>query len=118
MRIVLVSSTIDSASSTIKHCLCNLIAWEPFGEFLNNPVYHHPTIVDLYLLTINDRKITHDNLDNEIKTQLGITPDLMIFLSRHTSQMGKPSLTVHPIGNYGPADYGGKPQTLVPSAPN
>jgi D-aminoacyl-tRNA deacylase len=31
-----------------------------------------------------------------------------VFLSRHKAASGRPSLTVHPIGNWGAADYGGK----------
>lgn len=71
----------------------------------------------MIILTINDRKILHENIDKEIKEELGITPELVIFISRHTSKTGEPTLTVHPIGNYGKAEFGGKGRTLVKSAP-
>ena len=36
-----------------------------------------------------------------------------IFLSRHSARSLRPSFTVHPIGNFGKADFGGKINTLV-----
>lgn len=38
------------------------------------------------------------------------------FLSRHRAESGHPSLTVHPVGNHGPNDLGGKPRHLPPAA--
>ena len=117
MTTVLISSTTDTASTNIKTCLLHQSSWQAKETFLHEPAYHHTTIHDLLLVTIPDNKITHEHLDSELHDALGITPKLMIFLSRHRSKTGKPSLTVHPIGNYGPAEFGGKPQTLIPSAP-
>lgn len=37
-----------------------------------------------------------------------------IFLSRHRAKSLRPSFTVHPIGNYGQALFGGEPGTLAP----
>lgn len=48
-----------------------------------------------------------------IYTDQEIDTDLIVYLSRHKAKSGKPSLTVHPIGNYGKADFGGKDHTLV-----
>jgi len=39
--------------------------------------------------------------------------DFFIFASTHTSKTGKPCLTVHPIGNWGVAELGGRSNTLV-----
>ncbi|MFW9902983.1 MAG: D-aminoacyl-tRNA deacylase [Candidatus Thorarchaeota archaeon] len=39
--------------------------------------------------------------------------DTIIYLSRHSAQSLRPSLTVHPIGNFGIAEFGGKDNTLV-----
>ncbi|MFX1516688.1 MAG: D-aminoacyl-tRNA deacylase [Promethearchaeota archaeon] len=36
-----------------------------------------------------------------------------IYLSRHSARSLRPSLTVHPIGNFGPAEFGGRDATLV-----
>jgi len=72
---------------------------------------------DVIIVTIEDRKIFHENLDEEIKDEMGLKPELAIFISRHTSKTGEPTLTVHPIGNYGKAEFGGKSRTLVKSSP-
>ncbi len=37
----------------------------------------------------------------------------VIYLSRHSAQSLRPSLTVHPIGNFGTAEFGGRDDTLV-----
>jgi len=42
-----------------------------------------------------------------------LTPDLIIFASRHTSKTARPAFLVHSTGNWGKnADFGGKPQDL------
>lgn len=38
--------------------------------------------------------------------------EFLVFLSRHKSEAGKPSLTVHSTGNFGKAEYGGNPHQL------
>ena len=85
--------------------------------FSEHPVYRFTPNHDIYLITISDRKIFHNHLDREITTQLQLNPTQLIVLSRHRSQKATPSLTVHPVGNYGDAELGGLPQKLVPSSP-
>lgn len=72
---------------------------------------------DIIIATINDRKINHEFLDEEIEKKLNVKLTHAIFISRHTSKTGNPTLTVHPIGNYGLAEFGGKEKTLVESSP-
>ncbi|MBN1861182.1 MAG: D-aminoacyl-tRNA deacylase [Candidatus Thermoplasmatota archaeon] len=72
---------------------------------------------NLVIVTIPDKKIRHENIDIEVQTHLHLDPRITIFLSRHRSKMGEPTLTVHPIGNFGDAEFGGQPRTLVPAAP-
>jgi len=72
---------------------------------------------NVILVTINDSKIRHENLDVEVEDKLDIKLKQVIFLSRHRSKTGKPTLTTHPIGNYGNAEFGGKSKTLIPSSP-
>jgi len=38
-----------------------------------------------------------------------------VVASRHWARSGKPSLTVHPTGNFGKAMYGGRPRELQPT---
>jgi len=45
-------------------------------------------------------------------------PDIVMYLSRHQSVSGNKSLTVHPIGNFSKAEYGGRERTLVPATPH
>jgi len=117
MTVLLVSSSEDPASTNMKNSLLEQTTWEEQGTFCNAPVYHHTSLNNLILVTIPDKKIRHENIDVEVHDQLNIDPKLAIFLSRHRSKMGDPTLTVHPIGNYGDAEFGGRPKTLIPAAP-
>lgn len=117
MVVFVISSTIDPASTTIKRCLLENAKWEEVCSFQNLPVFSLTSAQDIYLLSISDRKITHEHLDKEIQKNLGISPTQFIYISRHTSETGQPSLTVHPIGNYGTAEFGGQSNKLVVSSP-
>lgn len=44
--------------------------------------------------------------------------DYMVVASRHWAKSGRPSLTVHPTGNFGKAMYGGRNRELQLTAPN
>ena len=68
-------------------------------------------------MTIPDEHLYHDGIDGAVAEALGERPDVVLFASRHQSAAGRPSLTTHPIGNFGSADYGGRAGTLPPSAP-
>ncbi len=71
-----------------------------FGDF---PVYRYGKID---LIVIDTLHIYADWLEHEYPS------DLYVFLSRHTSESGKPALTVHPTGNPADAMYGGISRTL------
>jgi D-aminoacyl-tRNA deacylase len=116
MTILIIASKIDPASINIKKALLKKSNWKKIDTFNNNSVYKNQ-INNLLLVTINDQKIMHDNIDIEVIKDLGIKPKLAIFISRHTSITGKPSLTVHPIGNYGKALFGGCDKTIIKSSP-
>jgi D-aminoacyl-tRNA deacylase len=52
-------------------------------------------------------------LENLKIGETNLTPDLIIFASRHTSKTARPAFLVHTTGNWGNnADFGGKPQDL------
>jgi D-aminoacyl-tRNA deacylase len=61
----------------------------------------------LELVFINELHIYAETIQ-ELKT------DSVIFATTHKSEKGTASLTVHPIGNFGKAELGGKDKTLVP----
>ncbi|MFH1014123.1 MAG: D-aminoacyl-tRNA deacylase, partial [Thermoplasmatota archaeon] len=117
MTVLIISSKEDPVSTNIKNSLLEQTTWEEHGTFYNTPVFRHASMNDLVIVTIPDKKIRHENIDTEVFEQLHIEPRIAIFLSRHRSKMGEPTLTVHPIGNYGDAKFGGKPKTLIPAAP-
>jgi len=117
MTVLIISSTEDPASTHIKNSLLEQTTWEEQGMFYQTPVFRHSSMKNLIMVTIPDKKIRHEHIDTEVHEQLHITPKIAIFLSRHRSKTGEPTLTVHPIGNFGEAQFGGQPKTLIPTAP-
>ncbi len=67
-----------------------------------------------YLAGFPEDSIYMEFLD-EVFGGLGVSAYLV--LSRHASRSGRPSLTVHSTGNYGEAEYGGRPRELGWSNP-
>jgi len=118
MTVLIISSTEDPAGTNIKNSLLSQSSWDEIDTFNNQPVYRHAKMKDIVIITIQDRTIRHENIDKEAKEKLGIKPKQVIFISRHRSKTGEPTLTTHPIGNYGNATtFGGKTKTLVKSSP-
>ncbi len=117
MSLVIISSLDDFASTNIKENLIKKSKWKSFSKFYNEKVLQNSKFNDVYLLTIPEKKIYHENIDKEISEKLNIEPKQAIFISKHTSKMKKPSLTVHPLGNFADAKFGGKKRTLVESSP-
>lgn len=105
---------MDHAS---KNILDNLLQddWEKIAEYQDNPVCRKG---DFISATIEKHHIYEDNLDKKLSKELSLKFDLVIFISKHASEAGINSLTVHPIGNLGEAKFGGKDGELVPSAPH
>ena len=96
--ILLVSSNKDIASQTIKQqILKHYIFHETTETFEHNPVY---------TADVNEKKVTLITLNEESVTAQDLPekfPDakLIVFISRHSSQSAKPTLTVHTPGNFG-----------------
>ncbi len=113
MRLI-VSSTQDEAS---KNILSQLIEsdWEECDRWHKNPVYERK---DDLLITIDQRHIYFDDIDKKIENYTGLIFDEVVYVSKHSSEAGVDSLTVHPIGNFGEAKYGGKDGKLVPASPH
>jgi D-aminoacyl-tRNA deacylase len=112
---LLVCSTEDVASKNIKARLMEEAAWTEKGEYAGSPVLRRGTDV---MITIPELHLRADNIDQSAFQALGEKADTMVFLSRHRAESRIPTLTVHPIGNFGKADYGGREGTLVPAAPD
>ncbi len=113
MRLI-VSSTQDEASKNILSKLLEL-DWKELDRWRENPVYKRE---DDLIVTIDKRHIYFDEIDKKIERYLGVELDEVIYISKHSSEAGVDSLTVHPIGNFGEAKYGGKEGRLVPSSPH
>ncbi|TLZ57963.1 MAG: transposase [Methanobacteriota archaeon] len=110
----LVASEGDEAGLRQREELLRLASWtreEPFG---GREAWR---IRDMILLTIPEVHLYRDHLDRDLESSFDEQVDLVVYLSKHRSESGRPSLTVHPIGNSGTAEFGGQPETLVPSAP-
>lgn len=117
IALLIVASNEDPASINIRSCLLEKAIWNEIDKFQGNSVFQLSNLKDVIIVTINDEKIFRENVDKEVENELGIKAKQLIFISRHTSKTGEPTLTVHPIGNYGRAEYGGKDRTLVKSSP-
>jgi len=114
MKLV-VRSDKDAASVNITDRLLALGGWEQRGQFEGAPVWIMPGAM---LVTIPVHHLFYDDIDDKVEKALGARPSLVIFASRHKSVSNMRTLTVHPIGNYGKAEMGGRDKTLVPAAPH
>jgi D-aminoacyl-tRNA deacylase len=110
----LVASEADEASRRQRDELLRLASWTADQPFGGREAWRYR---DLVLVTIGDHHLRRDHLDRDLEIAFNGPIDLVVYLSKHRSESGRPSLTVHPIGNPGPAEFGGQPGTLVPSAP-
>lgn len=111
---LLVSSDRDDASITIRRVLRSGWSWSTAGEVEGRTALRSG---DRVLVEIAPLHLDVNDLDDLVTHSLGIRPDTVVFLSKHRSASGTRSLTVHPIGNFGNAAFGGRAATLVPSAP-
>lgn len=112
--VLLISCGVDDASMNIRQHVLGWGDWEEAGSLWDAPLLGHPSGFLLALLP--DEHIFHETPDEEASAA-SISPSAIIFLSRHRSESGARSLTVHPLGNYGENRFGGRAGTLVPSAP-
>lgn len=116
MTTLIVSSTEDPASTNIKNHLLMNKGWQEKEEIFSHPVYWNKTINSL-LVTIDDKHILHNGIDKEVVDAFNVDLQQVIVVSRHRSKTGEPTLTTHPVGNFGEAKFGGKDRTFVESSP-
>jgi D-tyrosyl-tRNA(Tyr) deacylase len=107
--ILLVHSQLDIAGVNIaNYVLENYNFSETNNNFQNAPIYK---------AEINSKKFFSVTLEQETvysQNLLETFPDveLIVFLSRHRSKSGTPTLSVHTPGNVGAAELGGLPRQL------
>jgi len=111
---ILVASEADEASRNQREALLEGSGWDGDGSFEGRPSWRRG---DLRLVTIGEHHLYRDRLDRDLAARFGSAPELVVYLSMHRAGSGEASLTVHPIGNPRAAAFGGRPGTLVPSAP-
>ena len=114
MRLIITSQE-DIASMNIRKFLLQGWDWKAEGEFEGKPVLRH----DKFLMaTIPQIHLDRDNVDEEIENLSGRKFDVVIFASRHRAESKIPTLTIHPIGNYSKAEFGGIDERLVMASPH
>ena len=111
---VLVVNRADNASTNIRDRLLESGEWVDTGSRFRGHAMHqrgYDVMVEV------DGPVIHDEALSDDLERLEWPIAAVWFLSRHRAASGKPSLTVHPIGNPGEAKYGGRPGVFSPAAP-
>ena len=120
---LIISSEADTASINLRDRLLEMSKWKEDGEFDNKTIWK---LVNNYgkfckkgtrLITIEELHIFAEEIDKKWVNQTNLEIEHIVFLSRHKAASGRPSLTVHPIGNWGAADYGGKKGEISGATP-
>lgn len=110
---LIVASEPDVASMTIRESLLSIGEWKISGEFEGSPVYICKNFI---MVTLKRLHIYAENFDIEARNA-GIEFEKIIVLSRHKSETGIPTLTIHPVGNFSKAEFGGRDFDFAPAAP-
>lgn len=114
MKLVVTSSE-DPASMNIRARLLERSGWAERGTFEDHPVLARD---EFRMIQVDRIHLEEDYVDDRASKALGEPVDVVIFASRHRAESKIPTLTVHPIGNYASADFGGKPGTLCRTSPH
>ncbi len=104
MRLI-VTSQKDIAGSNVYERLARGFGFEEDGEFEGKPIYKKS---DVWLIATERGQVEAEHLDDFFN------PDYYVFASRHRSESGERTLTVHVTGNLTEkAEVGGKPKELA-----
>jgi D-aminoacyl-tRNA deacylase len=110
---VLVCNRSDTASVNLRDRVLEGGDWEATNRrFRGAGVWSQS---EALLVEVEGPAITDERLDADLRAMNLPLRDVW-FLSRHAAASGQPSLTAHPIGNPGPAKFGGQPGTFSPAA--
>jgi D-aminoacyl-tRNA deacylase len=105
---VLISSRTDPAGTNIFSCLVENFGFEKTEDYLNSsPIYRFQ---NLFLASMQGEIV---NERPELDARFASVDCVYVFLSRHRAESGIPSLTGHFTGNFGAADFGGKPKEIA-----
>ncbi|EMA60298.1 D-aminoacyl-tRNA deacylase [Halorubrum kocurii] len=127
--IAIVVSRADSASEHIGEHLLDLGDWERRddpsrpdadggGTYYRTDGFELRAFDDLHIDLADPAAAFggDESTDNAEETDADDTPEFLAFVSRHSGETGA-LLTAHVTGNFGPAPYGGEPETLARAAP-
>jgi D-aminoacyl-tRNA deacylase len=106
---LIVTSSEDNASMNIRARLLEKESWTEAGVFDTHPVLSHG---DFRMVQVDRIHLEEDFIDERFEKAHGPKPEAVVFASRHRAESRIPTLTVHPVGNYSSADFGGRPSTL------
>ena len=107
MKIAIINSKIDIAGCNIRRHLLKRLGRADINDDVRITFGNH----SLRFLETEEKLIYQNGLDKRTDC------DLIIFISRHSSQNPMPALTVHTTGNYGKAMLGGNDRELATAAP-
>ena len=112
--LLVVASAADEASLNIRDRLLESGSWTEVGAFDGSPAWRRG---DRLLVTIREHHLFVDDIDRKVGSALTAKPDAVVYVSKHRAASGQDSLTVHPIGNWQSAEFGGRPGEVVPASP-
>ncbi|MFW5916858.1 MAG: D-aminoacyl-tRNA deacylase [Halorubrum sp.] len=113
--IAIVVSRADSASEHIGEHLLDLADWERRDDPSRPDADGGGTYYRTDGFELREFDGLHIELDDPA-TAFSEPPEFLAFVSRHSGETGR-LLTAHVTGNFGPAPYGGEPETLSRAAP-
>ncbi len=107
--ILLVASNKDPAGLNIVRQVIDHYRFKVTDTtFQKNPVFHtEVNKKEVTLIILNEETIKAQTL-----TENFTKPELIVFISRHSSTSGRPTLSVHTPGNIGLAELGGMPKQV------
>jgi D-aminoacyl-tRNA deacylase len=113
--ILIVASNKDVASLNIRKQMLDRYSFDERQEnFQSNPTYQIKIDnKNVELVTLNGESVQAQNLPDAF-----IDLELVIFISRHSSLSGTPTLSVHTPGNLAKAELGGIPNKVSISPAN
>jgi D-aminoacyl-tRNA deacylase len=107
--ILLVASSKDVAGVNIARHILNQYLFSKTNEtFQENPVFHAEINgKKVRFVTLKEETINAQNLPDHFADL-----DLVVFISKHSSTSGTPTLSAHTPGNFGAAELGGLPRRV------
>jgi D-aminoacyl-tRNA deacylase len=106
--ILIVASRKDVASMNIRQQVLSNYDFEKTADRFHDDVIYYIEIEgnEVKLVTINEEAIYYQAITDHF------SPQLIIYLSRHSSKSGTPTLSVHTPGNLASAEKGGIPKRV------